>query len=1295
MADDNTNISPAFLSEAEDVQDQVLSQGAPQPSFTEQPDGAMVQPAFQEEAPSGPRVDGDYAEAIPNQAIDWLMEDPSNTANVDVFNERFGAGRAQEVISERLGLPSENVSLTGPSEEVGYLGHVGRGAVALGYGAQEFVNETANFFYEPFENAFGIEGDNWRSNISVFSRPEDWQGQFSAGIVQYGLGFFGSGKLTGLTGLYGGLVNGAIADYVVFNPDDPNITGFLSELGYVPEVVTELLATDPADPDYINRLRNASEGAVIGGVVEAIGWGIRRAYYAESGRPQDAVEAAARQADALQGLRRAIEEETAVMSRRMTEAMEIADQLPVQIADDIGFDLTPSSQRTTETPRAPGMDPGPRAPNDADPEAAPRAPGDPEAAPAPDPELGAVQSARRDPPRGEPIGITPDELRAIRMDARRLEGETPMINARGTAMRSPLTFNQFEDYLAYMNARRRAYSQEYARMGANNPKTVQAIKVEAAARLNEYSELVGTDVRQLLTEMQGVKDNNISNLSADIMAQADMVLSINQELTNNARMINDIYSGRVKSPKEFGVANVRELEDRQSALMTIAANAEAIWSGNTSEVGRALRMMQEAKKGNEAMRLALRDAAGVSPQTAARIIEEGARNGRSAVDSLRRERGTIRKVADFVNGVRINFLLSGPGTQEVNLVSSLVQSIALPANQFVGGMGQVARGNVRQGTRNMEHALRQFAGSTAGFVDFFFTMNSLNDSASLRAFMKKEGILDPSNQKIDEGGFSLDNSGVFGEVVTLPSRLLLATDELFKQSQYRGRIYADATFEARDLGLRGQQAEDHIKQYIRDSYDDQGRATRQDALLQAQRATFTEPLDPGWGMKIQQFAAEYPLARFILPFVRTPINLLSESFQYMPGLNLISRRFKDNMAAGGVRAAQAQGRLIMGIGAVAMIGHAASNGNVTGSGPSDPRIRQMWLRNNQPYAFRQVNEDGTVTWHSYQRFEPFSNVMSIVADISYAMMDPYNELEERSLLRAAIVSIADNTFNKTFTQGIHNFMLMLVGRPEEQDKSLNNAIGSFIPNFLNQTNGDQAYREIRNPLDVILSRTWLYNDVDPSRDPLGAVVDRTLPKYEPLGLFHEDRREVDVVFQEFMDLGLQTEAGFGMPSRTLAGPNQIDLAEQMMTNSEGHQQSMYDRWLELSGTTEIEGMTLRERLTDMITNPNSEYNRNLIVGAPGVVVRGTRAHALRQVITMYREKAKMEVEGLPELMEAEQRGMGILLQNESRNIRPSQNSQFLFDPGLPGLDRPLDAERDTRRRNLFDPPPISEQIPVQ
>jgi len=1194
-------------------------------------------------------------ETIPQGAIDHLLANPTTT---NQFDGVFGAGRAAEVLATQNPVPEPQEE----DEELSFLGKAwdvtGR---AVGYGVQEAANETIDATESLYEwgneviggalnergiptqldlwddengklqfrlmtreeslgqdglfGQEGVKGDGLE--IGMVSQPRTLVGGMVGGISQFAAGYLGAGKLTKLSGLRGAFMNGAIADALVFDPNDPNVMGMLEQFDIDTGALGELLATDPEDPEYINRLRNVGEGAALGGIVEAIGWGVRAARATKNGDTAAAVKFTEAQEGALRSLDEAIVEAGEGLARDASESLDLAKQL---------FD-TPESPRATDIDGQTRLDLGDT------PLAPPRV--------SPEDVVSTVKDARR-------TFVTPERAEKIRMGARLAADGKPEELARGFSFKSLTTISDFDEVLEQIASARHYAAEEFSKIKGGDTQQWATVKVQAAAKLRQMAEMAGEDPQALIRKFMSADLGDVTQIAAEVHARSRMVLIVEKELKEMAQAISNQAFDAKKWP---GIKNMDHLKLAFSQRREVASNLLAGQDALRSNVARSMNAMKMAVKGDANLQAMLRDPAMFKDiDAAAKAVADPANAGQSATKTIDETLSKLHGYMDRVNSFRINALLSGPGTQEVNLISNVVNSFVLPAEQAIGAM---ARGDHRL----MVHAMRQLQGSFAGMFDSI--------KAALQAGWWDDAILDPFNGKVDDDSLRSLITGFspVDKALSLPSRGLMTMDEFFKQSAYRGRIFADANAAAVEQGLKGDGKTAFIKQALRDAYTETGQATNGDALLQARRTTFTEPLEPGVAAQIQKLAIDYPLIRFAVPFVRTPINLLSQTYQHFPALGQTSKRYRADIQAGGARAAQARGRQAVGTALVGMAGYMAASGYITGSGPTDPRIRKVWLKNNQPYAFRIPQEDGSVEWVSFARLEPLSNVFSIAADAVEIMNDEFNENangEATVAIQAMTMAVLENTVNKTFTQGIYDAMSLFVGRPAERDAAAKNFVASFVPNVLNQTNGDDTLREARSITDAIMSRNGRYNEVDPKRNVMGEAIVRTLPKYDPLGLTERDIRETDTVLEEITRVAILNQTVADSPARRVPGPNRIDLSEVPYSET----QSVYDRWLELTGTVEIGGRTLREELEQTIASSSYQRAPDGFIGASS----GTKGTIIRKIISTYRTKAKGELPELVEIIQSERRGGSLQLReqaqaNRGRSLFPqTQNTTNPLSP---------------------------------
>ncbi|MEL7279098.1 MAG: hypothetical protein AAFY35_04210 [Pseudomonadota bacterium] len=1199
---------------------------------------------------------------IPQEAIDLLLEDPQYAPQ---FDNVFGQGQAQEVLRELA--EAQATALIEEEDTIEGMPFMGKAWDATGkavaHGAQEAVNETidsAESLYEwgnrriggwlneqgipthidlwddenqqlqfklmTYEESLGqgffLFGKNGVKEdgleLDLIAEPETVTGQVVSGISQFVTGFATVRGTGGLSGVKGALMDGAIVDAFMFDPNDDNLTAMLEDFGLDAPVITDLLATDPEDPEYINRLRNATEGAALGGIVEAIAWGVRARRAELNGEPIDGEAVAQAQRNALKELDKAIAEAGEAAKREIQENVDLSR---------VVFD-----ENLVSTPRSPDEITEGQLRLDL---------GD-----APLPAQASGETVDQVPNR---IMITPERAEKARLQASLARGHDNLYKAQKTSFRSVTTVSSFDDVLSEIAGEAEVYADEFAKVKGGNTQSWASVKLSAAHKLREMARMTGENPEELIARFRSANSGDMTRLAAEIHAQSNYVLTLERELKEMAKAITTANSGGGFDPKQFAdVKNLDDLKLQFNARREVATNLLASLDSNRSNVARALNAMKMAKEGDQRLREILKDPdAFKSVDVAARALADPANANEGTVKVMREAIDRAGDLMDDINTFRINALLSGPGTQEVNFVSNLVQMYLYPMEQAIGGL---AKGDLTAA----RHAGDQFIGHMLGFVDSVKT--------SLDAAVKNDPILDFAN-KVEEEQFAKAQTAL-GSVVRLPSRGLMVMDEFFKQSQYRGVVFADANKLARDQGLKGEERTAFIKQYLAESYTDTGQATRGDALLQARRSTFTEELEGPLAVALQKAAIDQPIVRFVLPFVRTPINILSQTVQHLPILGAASRRLRDDLAAGGPRAAQALGKQIVGTGLAIISATMAGSGMITGSGPSDPRIRSEWMKNNKPYSFRLMNDDGTITFHSYARLEPLSNVFSIMADLREIMGDEYKEAERVPVAQAMVMAFMENTVNKTFTQGIYDFMSLLVGRPHEQERALNNAIASFVPNVFNQTNGDMALREVRDVMDAIMSRTARYNEVDVRRNILGEPVLRSLPKWEPLGLLHEDTRLFDPVIDQIVQQAMINQSISTAPRRTVPGPSRIDLSQVPYSET----QSLYDKWLDETGTIRLNGRTLREELTRLI---ESNRYQKAPEGAYGVT-RNTKGDMLRRVLSAYRKAAKNSIPELVEVFRAEKRGAGELLVEQHR-----ANSDVLFprvNHGSSGIRRPRNFE---------------------
>lgn len=1128
----------------------------------------------------------DEALVIPQSHIDRLKEmHQKDPRIIGWFNRTHGAGQAETILSgatqaapqdapqadEKNGYMYDTLvqaPLAGVEDVADGLLKAGSWIADAGFGVKSRVIATSDL---GFQIVSGEEYEELRSSgklgdglIDFVDDADTGVGRFVQGLTTFAVPYLGIASKVAKGGkIVQGLAIGAAVDGVIIDPNDANLTAALKDMGADMGYMTELLATDPDDPEWQNRARNVVEGSVLGLAIESIFYGLKAAKAAKNGDTEAAAEFLATSKEFAAEIDTPILKAADEVAVDAQKTIDMTDRVfPKENADgQLSLDLeAPRGQSAEEIAKAVKV----------------------------------------------PYRLTSEQIENIRMMTK-IGDLDPQEAARITKLsfRSVDTMNDYDDVLSQMAAVKHVMEKEFLAMRGGDVQRWSTVKAQSTKSVRHMADMLGKDPEAFLAEMTGGINVPYHKLAADIMAKDRMLLAMETEIKELGQMID---SGKVTGNYQ----SMEEVMMAFNARREIAANVLMSVDAARANVGRALNAMKMTRTKDKKLMDMIKNSAENSD---ARAVAKAVVNSDQPLKTSLRLGKSLQKTMDMVNHFRINALLSGVGTQQVNMIGTAANSVMIPLQQIMGGQ-------VKHGVRTIAYQLSS-------------SLEALR--MATKSFKDDTSILDVLSTKFDmQTDIGKGSKNLPMKVVSLPSRFLLTMDEFFKQSTYRGRIMADAAMEADNLGLKGAKRSEFINKYVAESFGKEGNAIRPDALLQSQRASFTETLEAGSiGQKFQSLGrgegVGSAMFRFILPFVRTPINILSQSFQNMPVLQFASQRFRNDLFSGDpILAAQARGKIMTGV-ALTSVGYfLAGRGDFTGSGPTDPRIRAEWLKNNQPYSIKINNEDGSFYWMSYQRLEPLANVLSIFADVNEIVRDPYNEREtsKMHITGALTLAIAENTINKTFTKGLADLFGMMTGDPIKSEKAFYNMVGSFVPNILNQTNGDEAFREVRSVTDTLLSRTGLYEDVDPKRNVLGEIITRPTPKYDPMGLSNiGNYREEDAVVGELSRLSIADGTAFSQLSATMFinGKNE-NLKD--VPYGDGPQ-SIYDKVLEQTSTTLIDGLTMREQLAKVMA---SDGYKRAIDGTKGLGSKGTKGQIVSTIINAYRNKAKSEI---PEYMELE------------------------------------------------------------
>ena len=420
----------------------------------------------------------------------------------------------------------------------------------------------------------------------------------------------------------------------------------------------------------------------------------------------------------------------------------------------------------------------------------------------------------------------------------------------------------------------------------------------------------------------------------------------------------------------------------------------------------------------------------------------------------------------------INGLLSSPKTHVVNVVSNAITSgWAIPERYLAEKIsrGAIPHGEstamlygVAQGTRD---ALRAMSGlgrteQMEELIENFRTSSKIDDynasTSDLGAVvidrLEKRAGLDPAGNLA--GGIN-----VAAQALNLPSRALEWEDIGFKMLNFRMEMNALAF---RESGGDPQKMADFLS--------DPPEEVLNEALHAAHVRTFTNKLG-NIGQMGTQFLNSIdhyvglPVARWIMPFIRTPVNILKYSLDRTPAA-MVFPKFRDAIRAGGAKAALAKSQIALGTGLIQTAAQLAIEGNLTGAGSMDPSIQATQRLLSPQWSIR-VGDD----WYSYNRLDPMGMILGFGAMAAEVAANG-DEAQVETFISAATMIIAANITDKMYTKQAIDFIAAFDPRNPTRgmDQWVNDQLNSVIPYRMLVGNLaraiDPVRRQTRLPTDL-------------------------------------------------------------------------------------------------------------------------------------------------------------------------------------------------------------------------------------
>lgn len=422
--------------------------------------------------------------------------------------------------------------------------------------------------------------------------------------------------------------------------------------------------------------------------------------------------------------------------------------------------------------------------------------------------------------------------------------------------------------------------------------------------------------------------------------------------------------------------------------------------------------------------------------------------------------------------------------------------------------------------------------------------------------------------------------GLPGEVVrTMGSRPMAAMDEFWRVNNnlayVRMRSLQIARREAAAQGLKGKEYDrfisERVEADVRASIDPASGASRlPEARGFAALPTFSSPLREGsFGDKLEKLVQDHPVLVPIMPFVRTSLNVLDYTFAKSSPLGLFTKQFREAMARGGEEAAITSTRMAVGTTLWGTAGLMAFGGAITGKGPSDPKLRKMWLADNQPYSVK-INGH----WVSYRRAEPFASQLSIMADLAQMLRDNSDDLETQEqgskVFYGMVAATVSGLTNKTYLTGLVDFMDAIgSGSPSRVKNFVDGLVSPLVPNVAQAFNSDPYLRETQGMFDALVNRVPGWSQTLPARynafgEPVALNPGRQQRSINPFPV----REATAGTESELLELN---RAFVAPPTTERFGNRVVNLHDRRYQVADGKNQTPYERFMEIVRDQDLRG----------------------------------------------------------------------------------------------------------------------------
>jgi hypothetical protein len=540
----------------------------------------------------------------------------------------------------------------------------------------------------------------------------------------------------------------------------------------------------------------------------------------------------------------------------------------------------------------------------------------------------------------------------------------------------------------------------------------------------------------------------------------------------------------VSNPATDNTGNRLRLASQQKKV----AHFIALATSSRAEAGRALesyKIFNKAIKSNDRilMEKVLKQAGGADQTAEFMKLAQGIDwNDPIAVNNLIRQLNKP-KWWQYPHEIYINSILSGPRTNLVNALTTGIYTAKEPLDTITSALLDIPMSVGRKGgrARYTGEAWAELASLKTGFTD------------GLRSSWKtiRDGIPADAIEKYEFRPSAF--TGKLGRAINIPTNIMEATDQFFKGINYRMAVSKLSYREVKKAGVVGKtKFADDLAKLIANPTDEIMEEAHQitlERLFRRQAGKTTQAL-----MNVRE---SQPVLKFLLPFIRTPVNLLKVGLETSP-LGIFNPKLIKNIATRNPQAAEQLAKVALGSLFAGGLYLYAKDGKITGAAPTTEAKRDQFYREGKQAYSIKIGD----TWVSYQRLEPFNQTFTQIAALVEA-----SEADDKDIVGKAgqvTNTIAKNFVSQSYMSGIADIM-DAIAEPERYGSGVINrmATGMLVPySSFTRTVAQTADTTIRKPESLLeslkASIPGLSQQVPARLNAFGETTQRETPAFFPI-----------------------------------------------------------------------------------------------------------------------------------------------------------------------------------------------------